>query len=101
MTHFFSSKTRQELILAETFTEHTPYTILQQVNSESGRVVVALSSENLLLNAYRQSATGLPSLLCMDASHKLVLGRNSFFFSDYSLFCTLQISVMSGVCVMY
>ena len=39
---------------------------------ETGKVTLAISTENLLLNAYRQSVLGLPSLVCIDTTHRLV-----------------------------
>ena len=36
-------------------------------------VTIAMSSENLLLNAYRQSRFGLPPLVCIDTTHRLVI----------------------------
>ena len=40
-------------------------------------MVIALSSENLLLNAYRQSVSGLPSYVMVDTTHRLVVeGHN-------------------------
>ena len=36
-------------------------------------MTLALSSENLLLNAYRQQDFGLPSYVCIDTTHRLVV----------------------------
>jgi len=40
---------------------------------EDTRVVVIFSTENLLLNAYRQQTSGMPSLVCVDYTHRLNL----------------------------
>jgi hypothetical protein len=55
------------------FNEHTIYLLAEPiVVPEENLVTIALSSENLLLNAYRQADFGLPSYLCVDATHRLV-----------------------------
>ena len=46
------------------FTEHTPYLLGEAlVVPETGMVTMSFSSENLLLNAYRQSRFGLPQFV--------------------------------------
>lgn len=37
-----------------------------------GDVRIVFSTENLLLNAYRQQCSGVPSFLCVDYTHRLV-----------------------------
>lgn len=44
-------------------------------------VCIAFSTENLLANAYRQTRFGLPSLVLVDTTHRLVLeGHNNMLF---------------------
>lgn len=61
----------------EKFSEHDVYVLDQYVveeNAERGCLVrVCISSDNLLLNAYRQAMSGLPALLCLDTTHRLVV----------------------------
>jgi hypothetical protein len=40
---------------------------------ETGRVTYAISTENLLLNAYRQTRFGVPPLLQVDTTHRLMI----------------------------
>ena len=57
------------------FNAHTVYTCTlgaATVVPEEGRLTVALSSENLLLNAYRQTRFGFSSYLCVDTTHRLI-----------------------------
>ena len=72
--HLTRLNCRQQLIDAGNFNEHSVYTLYSETDITTGRVTVVISSENLLLNAYRQSVCGLPSQLCLDASHRIVLG---------------------------
>ena len=44
-------------------------------------VAITISTENLLLNVYRQAQTGLPSILQVDTTHRLVIeGHNCMLF---------------------
>ena len=43
------------------------------IDSEKETVSIAYSTENLLLNAYRQEKFGFPSLVQIDCTHRLVL----------------------------
>ena len=55
-------------------------------HSSTKRVVTAFSSENLLLNAYRQDLLAMPTLLCMDTSNRLVLeGHSVFLFGTHGV----------------
>ena len=55
---------RDYLIAQGGFTEHTPYLLGEAlVVPETGMVTMSFSSENLLLNAYRQSRFGLPQFV--------------------------------------
>ena len=44
-------------------------------------IAIAYSTENLLLNAYRQTLFGLPSICQIDTTHRLVIeGHNNMLF---------------------
>ena len=71
--HYLASKSRDFLVEKGIFNAHTVYTLgAATVVPEEGRLTVALSSENLLLNAYRQTRFGFPSYLCVDTTHRLI-----------------------------
>ena len=58
------------------FTEHTVFLLGPPlVVPETGRVTFAVSTENLLLNAYRQTCFGLPPVLAVDTTHRLMTAR--------------------------
>ena len=61
-----------------TFDEHAIHVLGKPiVDSVSHRVCITISSENLLLNAYRQQCLGLPSYIQVDTTHRLVVeGHN-------------------------
>ena len=59
---------------------------------EANLVTMAWSSENLLLNAYRQSTFGVPSLVCVDTTHRLVRER------EYRL-SLASLSALSAPCL--
>jgi hypothetical protein len=58
------------------FDENTPFVfgswLVEELSSDACSVRICLSTENLLLNAYRQAVSGLPPLLCVDTTHRLV-----------------------------
>ena len=59
------------------FNEHSVYLLGEAlVVPEAHRVTFALSTENLLLNAYRQSCFGLPPMLAVDTTHRLMIASN-------------------------
>ena len=59
------------------FNEHAAFLLGPPlVVPETGRVTVAISTENLLLNAYRQTKFGLPPFLCVDTTHRLMIASN-------------------------
>ena len=65
---------KEDLVEKGIFNEHAVYSLGEPLLvPETGLVTVALSTENLLLNAYRQSCQGLPCLLCVDTTHRLVV----------------------------
>jgi len=65
---------RQALESKGTFGPHTAYVCGEpRLDSETGLITIAYSTENLLLNGYRQGQFGLPSILQVDCTHRLVL----------------------------
>ena len=67
-------KSRQALMDKGLFGPHSVYVCgTPIINSQTQIITLACSSENLLANAYRQQFAGLPRLVCVDATHRLVL----------------------------
>ena len=86
LQHYFDSNTREMLENTGRFHEHKAYTLCCEIDSSTKRVVFAFSSENLLLNAYRQDLLAMLTLLCMDASYRLVLeGHSVFLFGTHGV----------------
>ena len=51
------------------------------IDAESQNITIAFSTRNLLLNAYRQMLFGLPAIVQVDTTHRLVLeGHNNMLF---------------------
>ena len=51
------------------------------INSDNQNITIAYSTPNLLKNAYRQQQYGLPAILQVDTTHRLVLeGHNNMLF---------------------
>lgn len=46
-----------------------------QTKIARGNVCIVFSTENLLLNAYRQQCSGFPAFMCVDFTHRLVLEK--------------------------
>jgi len=70
---YLESCRKEALVAAGKFNQHAVYVLGEPiVVPDESRVTVALSSENLLLNAYRQQDFGVPSYLCVDTTHRLV-----------------------------
>ena len=66
--------TRPALIARQQFGIHAPYVLgTPQIDPESAVINIAISTENLLLNAYRQSVHGMPTIVHVDCTHRLVL----------------------------
>ena len=64
---------RDKLIADGKFNQHTVYALAPPlIVPEEHTVTIAVSTENLLLNAYRQSDFGVPKYLCVDTTHRLV-----------------------------
>ena len=57
---------------------HTTFVCgVPKVDAENGLINIAYSTENLLLNAYRQGRYGYPSIVQIDTTHRLVLEGHS------------------------
>lgn len=70
---YLQKRTREKLMEAGQFNEHSVYVLGEAiVNPMDHKVCVALSSENLLLNIWRQQQFGIPSFLAVDTTHRLV-----------------------------
>lgn len=73
---FIQARLRENMS-EESFTEHTCYVFgepdVATADDGSGveTVRVCMSTENLLLNAYRQAQSGMQGLLCVDTTHRL------------------------------
>lgn len=82
MATLAEKKTRAALEARGEFGVHTGYIIGEPVmDSERQRITLAYSTENLLLNAYRQSQYGIPQLVQVDCTHRLMLeGHNCMLF---------------------
>ena len=74
--------TRAALVARNEFGVHATYVLgTPQIDAQSGVINIAVSTENLLLNAYRQSVHGMPTIVHVDCTHRLVLdGHASMLF---------------------
>ena len=73
LVHYLNGRSKGALEEAGQFNEHVPYVLGQAVVvPEECRVTAAISTENLLLNAYRQARSGMPSFLAVDTTHRLI-----------------------------
>ena len=71
---FAAKKRRTALEAAGELGLHTVYVLGEPIiDSESQTVSIAYSSENLLLNAYRQLQYGFPPILQVDCTYRLIL----------------------------
>ena len=82
VSRFCEQRSRAALEARSTFGPHTAYVVGDPViDSETQEMIVALSTENLILNAYRQTCYGLPTYVCVDATHRLVVeGHSTLLF---------------------
>ena len=78
--------TRDALQKAGTFGAHTTFVCgTPQINPDNQTVNLAYSTENLLLNAYRQAQHGIPQLVQVDCTHRLVVdGHACMLFGTVS-----------------
>jgi len=95
---FFDKQKRETLEAAGELTLDKPYALCCEIDADSKRVVCAFSSENFLLNAYRQDHLGMPSMLCIDASYRLVVeGHMCFLFGTQGVDHKFH-TIFMGVC---
>lgn len=68
------SRTRDALMRKKEFGVHTVYVCGEsEIDSTTQTVNMAYSTENLLLNAYRQEQHGISSIVQIDCTHRLIL----------------------------
>lgn len=61
------------------FNEHSTYLLGLQSCSESKKIIAVISTENLLLNAYRQRFWGQPVAFACDASYRVTREGNGIY----------------------
>ena len=72
--HWAKSRTRDALMQKKEFGVHTVYVCGEsEIDSTTQTVNMAYSTENLLLNAYRQEQHGISSIVQIDCTHRLML----------------------------
>jgi hypothetical protein len=86
-------KFEKEVLVAKgAFNEHSTYLLGPPlVVPETKRVTCAFSTENLLLNAYRQTCFGVPPFIAIDTTHRLMRPSN-YCFSESSPTPSLSLS---------
>ena len=79
---FVDSRRKAALQAAGKFGMHTSYVCGEPwIDAEQQTINIAFSTQNLLLNAYRQELFGVPPILQVDTTHRLVLeGHNNMLF---------------------
>lgn len=79
---FVESRRKAMLQAAGKFGLHTSYVCGEPwIDSAEQTINIAFSTPNLLLNAYRQQLFGVPPILQVDTTHRLVLeGHNNMLF---------------------
>ena len=71
---FVDTHSKAALTAAGKLKLHTTYVCGEPlIDSESQTIAIAFSTRNLLLNAYRQQCFGLPSIIQVDTTYRLVL----------------------------
>ena len=61
------------------FNTHSVYLVALDINAESNSLVAILSTENMILNAYRQRFWGNPIFFAADASYRLTQEKNGVY----------------------
>jgi len=86
LQQWVDDNTRDALQKAGTFGAHTTFVCgTPQINPDTQTVNLAYSTENLLLNAYRQAQHGIPQLVQVDCTHRLVVeGHSCMLFGTVS-----------------
>ena len=79
---FANSHLRSALEKSSVFGPHSAYVCgTPLIDAEDNRIAIAFSTENLLLNAYRQDLSSIQTHVQVDTTHRLVLeGHNSMVF---------------------
>ena len=82
VTVFVDSRRKAMLQAAGNFGPHSSYVCGEPwIDSDQQTINIAFSTPNLLLNAYRQQLFGVPTILQVDTTHRLVLeGHNNMLF---------------------
>jgi hypothetical protein len=82
VTEFCASNSRAALQASGDYGLHAVWVCGEPlIDPEKQEIGVAYSTENLLLNAYRQAQYGLPSIVQVDTTHRLVIeGHNNMLF---------------------
>ena len=72
--HWVDAHSRDALTKRNVFGAHSVFVCgTPVVDAEANNITIAYSTENLLLNAYRQQTHGFPSIVQVDCTHQLVL----------------------------
>jgi len=80
--HFVEQRSRAKLEAAGNFGHHTVYTVGEpKIDPETQTICIAMTSENLALNAYRQTCYAMPTYVCVDSTYRLIVeGHNCMLF---------------------
>ena len=72
MSTMLTFTSREDLLQLTDFTPNTAWLLSPaQVDAANQRIVAVYSTDNLLLNAYRSAASGLPCVVCIDCTYRL------------------------------
>jgi hypothetical protein len=80
--YFVETHSKEALMAQGEFKLHSTFVCGEPIiNSDNENITIAYSTPNLLKNAYRQQQYGLPAILQVDTTHRLVLeGHNNMLF---------------------
>jgi hypothetical protein len=71
---------RAKLVQKSDFREHTAYVVLGwEVNSDTKWVTYVITSEKLMRNLWLIKESGMPVILCVDTTHRLVAEGHQVF----------------------
>jgi len=71
---------RAKLVLQPGFKDHTVYVVSGwEIDSETAWVTYVLTSEKLMTNLWHIKESGMPVILCVDTTHRLVAEGHSVF----------------------
>ena len=87
LTKIIESRMRDSPIVMEDFDDHTVFVCGKPViDPSTQRLVVVLSTENLLLNSYRATVYGMPLQIQIDTTYRLVVeGHGTILIGHTSL----------------